>query len=307
MTCKMNTKIMAALAVFAMMFAGFGAVFVAEANDADNPVVEKNVITINIAGVVDTEDFINILGADWAALYTVTFDDDIEEKITVLTKEYYDAIKDAAKGVDPFTGDNAGKVSIKGELVTFDPAIIDAPVFADVVEGLKLFTSLEMNKMGEIIGGVDTTLKYTKELAGDAKGKVLNFDFVFADDVEIIVAIAVAAVEAEYADYLSPEEVAALIEEIKGELYTKEELDTAVAKAIADTKALYKDYKSPADVQKIVDKAIEEYKATHPGKDDTFLYVTIVLVAVVLALGGFMVFDKVIKPKMAKKDEIQVI
>jgi len=299
MNCKMNTKFIAALAVFAMAFAGFGMVFATEANDADDPVIVNGSVTVNIAGVIDAKDLLAVLGEGWSMLYTVTFDDDIEEKITVITKDYYDAVKNEAKK------ETGAKVFIKGNIVTFDPSIISAPAYSDVVEGLVLFTSLEMNKLGEITGGVDTTLKFVKGdvTADDAKN--IKLDFVFEEDAEAAIIAAVALVEAEYADYFSPEEVEALIEEIKGELYTKEELDTAVAKAIADTKALYKDWKSPEDVKKACDKAVEDYIATHPvKKDDTFLYVTIVLAAIVIALAGFMVFDKVIKPKMAKKKEV---
>jgi len=300
MTCKMNTKIMAALAVFAMMFAGFGAVFIAQADDAEDASEEPalvDVLVINIAGVVDDEDLIALIdaGAGWTMKYTVTLDDDIDEKITVITKDYYDAMKDK---FGPF----------KGGVVIFTPADLNDPAMSDAVEGLKLFTSLEMNKRGEIVGGVDTAIIFQAEALPAGQAKAITLDFVFEEDAEAAVIAAVLLVEAQYADYYSPEEVAEIIEEIKGELYTKEELDTAVAKAIADTKALYKDYKSPAEVKEACDKAVEDYKAAHPVKDNSlYLYLFIVALAVVLALAGFMVFDKVIKPKMAKKDEIQVI
>ena len=304
MYCKMNTKALTALAVFAMMFAGFGAVFVAQADDAEGtapaatPYVD--IITINVAGVVDDEALVSLIAADimWTLKYSVTLDDDIDEKITVITKDYYDAMKDK---FGPF----------KGGVVIFTPADLIDPTKSDAVEGLKLFTSLEMNKRGEIIGGVDTVITYQATAYPEGMTKPIVLDFMFEEDVEAIVFLAVATavteVEEEYADYFSPEEVAELIEEIKGELYTKEELDAAVAKAVADVEKKYADYKSPAQVKEACDKAVEEYKATHPGKDDTFLYVSIVMIAIALALGGFLVYDKVIKPKIAKKDEVQEI
>jgi hypothetical protein len=222
--------------------------------------------------------------------YAATLDEDFEEKITVLTKDYYDAMK--------------AYCSIKGDAVTFqmvDGKVVDKATGApgekseDALQGLIIFTSFEVSKTDEI-SGVTTQIVIANALVT----KDVTYDLVFEDDAEAAIAVAVAIavaetveeVEAEYADYLSPEEV-----------------EAAVEAAVAAAKEKYKDWSSPEDVVAKIAKAIEDYKAANPvKKDDTFLYVTIVLAAVILALGGFMVFDKVIKPKMAKKeDETQVI
>lgn len=284
MYCKMNTKAMAALAVFAMVFAGFGAMAFADDNDAD---ATGKTLKLVFEGtyIDDSDKVISQLGG--TASYIAILDEDFEEKITILTKDYYDAMKDACtiKGdTVTFKLDDAGKIVI--------PTGVDYSV-DDVEQGLITFTSYAVSKTDEI-SGISTVIEFK-----DVVTKDVTYNLVFEDDAEaaiiIAVAAAVAEVEAEYADYLSPEEV-----------------QTAIDKAVADTKALYEDYKSPEEVKKIVkdavDEAIAEYIATHPAKkDDTFLYVTIVLAAIVIALVGFTVFDKVIKPKMAKKDETQVI
>ena len=285
MVKSMNTKIMAALAVFAMVFAGFGAMAFADGNDAATGDVAIVFVDKYIA-----EDDAVLVGIGAPVEYVTVLDDDFEDKITILNKEYFDAMKDAGL--------------IKGMTVTFT-----AMDFAneDIAQGIAIFTNAEINKLGEIIGGVDT-----KVVLATGQDKTAVYEIVFKDDaeaaidiavedaivglyddeeVQAAIDIAVAFVEAQYAGYLSPEEVQA-----------------AIDKAVAVVKESYKGYKSPAEVEKIVEDAIAEYAAAHPTKkDDTFLYVTIVLAAIVIALAGFMVFDKVIKPKMAKKDEIQVI
>lgn len=296
MNCKMNTKFIAALAVFAMAFAGFGMVFATEANDAEDepapaPAATKTFTMVFEGVYLDAADeAVAYLATGGEIKYAATLDEDFEEKITVLTKDYYDAMKAAC--------------TIKGDAVTFQmadgkivpkegcPATVSVD---DAFQGLIIFTSFEVSKTDEI-SGVTTQIVIKDALVT----KDVTYDLVFEDDAEAAIAVAVAIavaetveeVEAEYADYLSPEEV-----------------EAAVEAAVAAAKEKYKDWSSPEDVVAKIAKAIEDYKAANPvKKDDTFLYVTIVLAAVVLALGGFMVFDKVIKPKMAKKeDETQVI
>lgn len=280
---KMNAKIMAAVAVFAMVIAGFGVMAAAEDNDA----ATGDIALVFVDKYIAEDDA--VLAEIGVPVYVTTLADDFEDRITILNKEYFDAMKEAGL--------------IKGMTVTFT-----AEQFAedDIAQGIAIFTNAEINKLGEIIGGVDTKVVFE---TGAEKTAV--YEVVFADDAEAAIVIAVAAAiaetEAEYADYLSPEEVQALIDEVTGDLYTKEELDAAVNKAVQATKDFYKDYKSPAQVEKAINDAIDEYKATHPGKDDTFLYVTIVLAAIIIALGGFLAYDKVIKPKMAKKVGEQVL
>lgn len=270
---KMNTKFIAALAVFAMAFAGFGAMAVTEANDADEPAVD--VLVINIAGAIDDEKLIALINADdkWALKYTVELDDNIEEEITILNKEYYDEMK---------------KAFMKGGIISFTPADLIDPEMADAVEGLKLFTSLEMNKLGDIVGGVDTAIVYSLAALPEGWTKAITLDFVFEEDAEAAIIATVALIEAFYADYSSPEEVQAAI-------------DDAVAK--------YKDYLSPEMVEKAKQAAVEQYIIDHPvveKENKVFFYAFIVVLAALIAVVGVFAYKDFIKPRMnAKKAAVK--
>lgn len=265
---KMNAKFIAALAVFAMAFAGFGAMAVSEDNDADATTVD--VLVINIAGAIDDEKLIALIGADekWTMKYTVELDDNVEEEITILNKEYYDAMKAAF---------------MKGGVISFTPADLIDPAKADAVEGLKLFTSLEMNKQGDIVGGVDTAITYSAAALPEGWTKAITLDFVFEEDAEAAIAAAVAIVEAFYADYSSPEEVQAAV-------------DAAVAQ--------YKDYLSPEAVEKAKQAAVQKYIDEHPvveKENKAFFYAFIVVLAALIAVGGVFAYKDYIKPKMDAK------
>lgn len=261
MTTKLNTKIIAALAVFAMAFAGFGAVISTEANDAaagdgdlvliiDDVYLENTEVLTLIADLAHADEITSV-----AVEYVAILDDDFEEKITVLTKDYYDAMKTAGL--------------IKGMTVTFKAADLADD---DVMQGLKVFTSVEVNKVDEIIGGVSTkitldntilTKKVTYELIGTEEA---------ASALVIAVAAAVAEVEEKYAGYSSPEDVIKAIDAAVAGLYTQAELD----------------------------KAVEDAKKTVVD-NNVWMYVSVVLIIVLIALAGYIVFKFFKKP--AKKQE----
>lgn len=293
MVKSMNTKLMAALAVFAMVFVGFGAFIggadAAVADDDETTIsvvnVDKDVIvTIDMAGVkaADATD-----AAVEAAFNKVKANTDIYDGADVVVKGVITGIVyDSEVAIPSYLAPYI--VSVEGK-----PANATLTIMADLAS----FAGVEKQILE--IKDADDNFAFTK----DADSTFTYFGIVtFAvedaivglyddEEVQAAIDIAVAFVEAQYAGYLSPEEAQA-----------------AIDKAVQVVKDAYKGYKSPEDVKKACDKAVEDYIATHPvKKDDTFLYVTIVLAAIVIALAGFMVFDKVIKPKMAKKDEIQVI
>lgn len=280
---KSTQKTIAALAVFAMMFAGFGVFFAAEANDADDPVAPTKTFSIVFEGVYidSTDEAIAYLVASAGAgngnvLYIATLDDDFEEKITVLTKDYYDAMKAAC--------------TIKGDTVIFkmaDGVVIPkdgAPAvdLDDALQGLIIFTSFEKSRTG-VISGVSTEV----ELKNTLVTKNVTFDVVFEEDAEAAVTAAIALVKAAYEGYLSPEEAQAAIDE-------------AVKAAVA----AYADYKSPEEVQKAIDDAVEAYKEAHPQvveKNDFYLYIAVVAIAAMIVFAILLVFFQIIKPRMAKK------
>ena len=265
-----TTKIIAALAVFAMVFAGVGVMAVAENNDATD---EDKTLTLVFEGVyLDNSDKVLtfIQTGHGVIYYVATLDDDFEEKITILNKEYYDILKDnkLIKGMTvtvPLVATDAeGKISIENE---------------DILEGLKIFCSVDVSKTGEIKGGLSTKSVWP---AAELEKNVV-YDVVFEEDAEAAVKAAVAIVEAFYADYSSPEEVQAAV-------------DAAVAQ--------YKDYLSPEAVEKAKQAAVQKYIDEHPvveKENKTFFYAFIVVLAALIAVGGVFAYKDFIKPKMAAK------
>lgn len=256
----MNSKVIATLAVLMMVFAGVGFV----ANDSDAADTEGDLtLVINDVYIDDAKGVITLLtGANATVSYIAILDEDFEEKITILTKEYYDKIKGF----------------IKGFTVTVP---IASMTDADVIEGLEIFTSVELNRAGDIVGGLSTKIAFVDVLATN-----VTFDLVDSEDAEAAVAAAVAIVEAFYADYSSPEEV---------------------AKAIDDAVAKYKDYLSPEAVEKAKQAAVEQYILDHPVKNDgqIWMIVAIVFGVIAVALGGFTGYKMTqeAKAKKAAKQE----
>ncbi len=288
-----TTKFIAALAVFVMAFAGFGVMAVTEVNDAGDTNAEttsytagkKLTLVFEGAYIDDANGVLTFIESGNGVIYYVaTLDDDFEEKITILNKGYYDILKNnkLIKGmtvtVPLVATDQEKKISIENE---------------DILEGLKIFCSVEISKTGEIKSGLSTEIIWTDMIPADGAAKLtkdITYDVVFEEDAEAAVAAAVAIVEAFYADYSSPEEVA-------------EAIDDAVAK--------YKDYISPEMVEKAKQAAVEEYIINHPAvekENKTFFYAFIVVLAVLIAVSGVFAYKGYIKPKMdAKKAAVEAV
>ena len=274
----MKTKIMAVMAVLLMAFAGFA---VLADNGADADATEGDLtLVFNDVYVDDTKGVITYLTGDGAEIYYLaTLDDDFEEKITILNKEYYDAIKEY----------------IKGFTVTVPLAQITN---ADIVEGLATFTSVETNRAGDIVGGLSTKIVFADVLNAN-----VTYDMVDVEDAEVAVAVAVAAAIAECEETMYDDaEVQAIVDaavaEVK-ESYKDYKSPEEVAKIIADTKALFKDYKSPAEVEKIVDDAVAQ--ATKKAEDNNIWMIAFaVMVVLFVALGAYMIWTANVKKTKAQ-------
>lgn len=246
-----------------MVFAGVG-IAVTDDADADAKTGDLS-FDLNDIYVDDAKGVLTFLtgeGIGAKISYIAILDEDFEEKITILNKEYYDAIKKY----------------IKGYTVTVPKANM---ADAGVLEGLEIFTSLELNKVGDIVAGLSTKIVFEDVLATN-----VTYDLVDTEAAAAAIIIAVAEAVEQYADYKSPEEVIA-----------------AVEKAIAETKEQYKDYLSPEDAQKAAQAAVEQYIIDHPQKDDGQMWMIIAIFAIVaaVALGGFLGFS-MYKGKKAKKE-----
>lgn len=277
---KMNTKFVAALAVFAMLFAGFGAIFVAQANDAADPTGD---VIVSIDACIPSEDDLVVIEAlDGTVKYKAELIDDLEGAITVVNLKYYEALDEANL--------------IEGDYVVFTAANL---ADSDVKNGIKAFTSAEFSKTGKLTGGVDTVITFANKVAED-----VEYEIVDAEAASLAIVAAVAVVEASYADYMSPEEVQAAITaalaNVSEYIYTQEDLDAALAVVPAG-------YISAADAKAEQDKAVADAVAAaiagQPDvkKDDAFMYIAIVLAAVVIALAGLFIYVNIVKPKLAKK------
>lgn len=267
----MQNKMIAIMTVLALAFAGFGAVLFTEPTEAADAGDGDLIVIIDGKYIADEDTIAVIAAIGGAVYYTTALDEDFEEKITVLTKDYYDAMKEAGL--------------IKGMTVTFTAEALDND---DIVEGLKIFTAVEMNKLGEIIGGVDTKLV----IDNDVLTKDVTYEVVDADDataaIIIAVAAAVAEVEAEFEGYLSPEEV-----------------EEAIDAAVAEVEAEFEGYVSPADAKKMADDAVAEYIAQHPVKEDgaqMWMIIAIFAIVAAVALGGFTGFKMYKESKKAKQE-----
>lgn len=263
----MESKMIAIMTVLALAFAGFGAVLYTEPTEAANAGDGDLIVIIDGKYIADEDTIAVITAIGGAVYYTTALDEDFEEKITVLTKDYYDAMK--AAGL------------IKGMTVTFTA---EALANDDIVEGLKIFTAVEMNKLGEIIGGVDTKLV----IDNDVLTKDVTYEVVDADDATAAIIIAVAAAVAEFEGYLSPEEV-----------------EDAIDAAVAEVEAEFEGYVSPADAKKMADDAVAEYIAQHPVKEDgaqMWMIIAIFAIVAAVALGGFTGFKMYKESKKAKQE-----
>lgn len=276
----MKTKVIAVMAVLLMAFAGFG---ILADTETDAVATEGDMaIIVNDVFIDDGKGVVTYLTGDGATIYYLAvLDDDFEEKITILNKEYYDAIKEY----------------IKGMTVTIP---LDKITDANIIEGLGIFTSVEVSRTGDIVGGLSTKIVYEDVLTAN-----VTYDLVDVDDAEAAIAIAVAAAIAECEATMYDEaEVQAIVDatvaEVK-ESYKDYKSPEEVAKIVEDTKALFKDYKSPAEVQKIVDDAVAE--ATKKAADNNIWMIAFaVMVVLFVALGAYMIWSANVKkaPKAPK-------
>ena len=270
---KMNTKFIAALAVFAMAFAGFGAMAVTEANDAADESNDGYVIAYK--GFVEYDEEVPVVEIATGMYYRALIDENIEEEITVTNLKYYEAMEDATLATK--------HAEISGEYIVWDAS---ASIDKDIMTGIKTFTSAEYSKTGKLIGGVETMMHFIDAASAECK-TVLDADVILdvidTEDAEAAVEAAVALIEAFYADYSSPEEVQAAI-------------DAAVAQ--------YKDYLSPEAVEKAKQAAVQKYIDEHPAvekENKAFFYAFIVVLAALIAVGGVFAYKDYVKPKMAAK------
>ena len=289
---KMNTKFVAALAVFAMLFAGFGAIFVAQADDAADATPRDLIITLD--GMISADDAAQLakygvdpgegdFAASVSVKYAAILAEDAQDKITLINMDDYNTY------IKPYL--EKGKVVFEADDVS-----------EDFLATLVVFTSATVDAEGEIVDGVQTIITFAKFFADAPKD--VKIELVDADEAALAVIAAVAVVEAAYADYMSPEEVQAAIAEALADvseyIYTQEDLDAALAVVPAG-------YISAADAKAEQEKAVADAVAAaiagQPDvkKDDTFMYVAIALAAVVIALAGLFVYVNIVKPKLAKK------
>lgn len=289
---KMNVKFVAALAVFAMMFAGFGAIFVAQADDAADATPRDLVITLD--EMISAEDAAQLakygvdpgegdFAASVSVKYAAILAEDAQDKITLINMDDYNAYI---------------KPNLEKGKVIFEAGDITEDFLATLV----IFTSAVVDAEGDVVGGVQTIITFEKFFADAPKD--VKIELIKAEDAQAAVEAAVAIVEASYAGYLSPEEVedaiAAALADVSKYIYTQEDLDAAKA-------MVPEGYISDADAKAMADKAVTDALAAQPvqKKDDTFMYVAIVLAAIVIALAGLFVYFNFIKPKAVAKKKVE--
>ena len=291
----MKTKALATLAVMMMVFAGAG--FFVGVADADDPPATYD-FTVTYNGLVSDEDTLKALDDMGATIsYKAKLADDLEDRITILNLKYYEALDDAGM--------------IVGEYVVFDNADL---AVSDYKNGIKAFTYAEFNKLGKLVGGVESVILFADVLSGDDFDADYGVEIVTEADVDEAVAEAVAIAVAEvieyYDGYLSPAEVkeaiAEAIADLSDYIYTQADMDKVIAQKDAEIEEAKKivppGYISQADADKMVEEAVAKV-TTSDDKDKTiYLAIAIVLGVVVVALAGYTVYG-VVKASKAKKAE----
>jgi len=218
----MNTKALAVLAVMAMVFAGAGFAFATPA-DAD-PVTYDFKVAYD--GLITDEDTLAVIGAMGGTIsYQAQLVDDLEERITILNLKYYEALEDGGY--------------IVGNYVVFADADLN---ITNVKAGIKEFTYAEFNKLGKLVGGVDTIVTFADVLP-EAFGGDYVMNLVTAEDRDEAVAIAVV-------------ETTALMEELYKDYKSPAQVEQIVADAVAVVEAKYAEYLSPAEAQSAIDIAV---------------------------------------------------
>lgn len=324
----MRTKIIAAIAMLALLVAGCGGVLLQQGDDAAATYDDE--LTISYYGYMPVADLIGIATALGLDPETV-FDGDAFafalESVRNDTEATVDNIDDYKAYIKPYL--KSGVVSIPYGVLVFlgmstadqktaieaakDPgyqpgtsAVLDAindyeleakMTFEDLVTCLVTFTDATVDRYGDLNGGVATKIVLT----GVSERKAV--DLIAAADVERLIEEAVAkATEG---------------------MYTQEELDEAVADAVQIVIDSYAGWSSPAEVaaaiadavakategmytqaqvdkliadatagmytQAQLDEAVAKAKASAEG-NNAYLYICIVLAIALVALAIFLVF-----------------
>jgi len=285
----MRTQIYAIMAVAAMLAVAIIG-FVPGTDAADD-----RDLTITFDGMIPAEIYSALIADDGAlsivyddednpkfvGYYTTVLLGDAVDKVTILNKDLYDTYI---------------KHNLKGTIVTYaidDVVAMDDDTYEELASALGTFTVAEVNKLGEITGGISTKLvltglseKKSVELAiADPDRVYTQADMDAAVNAAVSEAVAGLYTQEEYdaalatvpEGYISVEaadaQAAAAVEEALADVsdyqYTQADLDAAVevavavavAQAVADTKAGYEGYVSPADAKAMVDKAVADATA----------------------------------------------
>ena len=285
----MRTKVYAIMAVAAMLaFAIIG--FIPGTDAADD-----RDLTITFDGMIPAEIYSALIADDGAlsivydgdgnakfvGYYTTELVPDAVDKVTILNKDSYDTFI---------------KHNLKGTTVTYlidDVIAMDDDTYDEFASALGTFTVAEVNKLGDIISGVDTKLVLTglnerKSVEIAVADPTLIYTQADMDQaVADAVAVAVAGLytEEQYQDalatvpagYISVDDANAMVAQAVADalanvseyVYTQADLDNAVevavavavAQAVADTKAGYEGYLSPEDAKAAIDKAVADATA----------------------------------------------
>ena len=218
MTSIKNTRFIAALAVFAMMFAGFGVILADEGADAT--IITKEGIAISYE---NDDAGLSAVATAKLDLSAVTSDKTPITVYTEFAKEIWAFNKDASITFTiPYT------ITSSKTLADYVPAsLIQDYTDKDVVVTVKYVSesdttlAVAMDELKRVLAIGDITYDHNK---GAVKMVVpLAADVSAYSDAEILglIADAEAVIEAFYADYSSPEEV-------------QDAIDAAIAQYIAD-------------------------------------------------------------------------
>lgn len=260
------SKIYSIMAVMMLAFAGLTGSLAMGGSDAVTDDATK--LTVTYDGIITPAEASAMFAAGVELSYIAILDDDVEDEITVMNVDDYKAY------VKPLI--KAGNVvlplsKIENNVVTISENVTIG--YSELMELLAVFTSVEIDKLGEVTGGIQTLVELN--VPGQAAKKAV--ELISAEDAETAIELAVAL---------------ALADE-----------EAEIQKAVADAVAKYKGYISPADADKLVADAIEDYKAKNPAKDDTYLYCFIVAIAAFLAVLVLFMWMVVVKPRLDKKNK----
>lgn len=258
-----TTKIYTMAAVLMLAFVGVIGFVGADANDAVTDDATK--LTVTYDGVISPAEAKALFEDGASVSYVAALADDIEDRITVLNMDDYKTYIKPIVKQGYITIDLA---TIDGTTVTISENVTIA--YDDLMDLVAQFADVETDKLGEIIGGMDTVIEVN--VVGQTAKKAV--EVIKSEDAVAAVEAAILETIADYADYKSPEEVKA---------------------AIADATAKYRDYVSPEDYQKAIDDAKK-------GNDaQAWMIVAIFAIIAAAGMAGFLVYTLTKTKKVAKK------